>query len=118
MPIWQARAVSLHMSTNGDAIAVLPGVAERFFRFLWDQARYFDHGHVGRAGVHRIRERTKAALRRARRAERKLGRKAVEVDMGKVNRLRAETFGLRVVAQQLGVSVNTLQKARRKGWVA
>ena len=65
-----------------------------------------------------ISERTKAALQRARRAERKLGRKAVEVDMGKVNRLRAETFGLRVVAQRLGVSVNTLQKARRKGWVA
>jgi hypothetical protein len=49
------------------------------------------------------------------RAGRTLGRKAVEVDIAKVHRLRAEGLGLRVIAVRLGVSVNTLQKARRKG---
>ncbi len=62
-----------------------------------------------------LSERTKAGLQRAKRAGRKLGRRAVEVDLAKVDRLRAEGFGLRVIAERVGVSVNTLQKARRKG---
>ena len=36
----------------------------------------------------------------------------LEVDIGKVRRLRAEGFGLRVIAERMGISVNTLQKAR------
>jgi hypothetical protein len=36
----------------------------------------------------------------------------LEVDIGKVRRLRAEGFGLRVIAERLGISVNALQKAR------
>jgi DNA invertase Pin-like site-specific DNA recombinase len=59
-----------------------------------------------------LSERTKAGLQRA---KRKLGRRAVDVDIAKVDRLRAEGFGLRVIAVRVGVSVNTLQKARRKG---
>jgi putative DNA-invertase from lambdoid prophage Rac len=62
-----------------------------------------------------LSERTKAGLQRAKRAGRKLGRRALEVDLVKVERLRAEGFGLRVIAERVGVSVNTLQKARRKG---
>jgi DNA invertase Pin-like site-specific DNA recombinase len=62
-----------------------------------------------------LSERTKAGLQRAKRAERKLGRRAVEVDLARVERLRAEGFGSRVIAERVGVSVNTLQKARRKG---
>jgi DNA invertase Pin-like site-specific DNA recombinase len=62
-----------------------------------------------------LSERTKAGLQRAKRAGRKLGRRAVEVDLASVERLRAEGFGLRVIAERVGVSVNTLQKAPRKG---
>jgi DNA invertase Pin-like site-specific DNA recombinase len=61
-----------------------------------------------------LSERTKAGLQRAKCAGRKLGRRAVEVDIAKVHRLRAEGLGLRVIAVRLSVSVNTLQKARRK----
>jgi DNA invertase Pin-like site-specific DNA recombinase len=62
-----------------------------------------------------LSERTKAGLQRAKRAGRKLGRRAVSVDLAKVERHRADGLGLRVIAERLGVSVNTLQKARRKG---
>jgi DNA invertase Pin-like site-specific DNA recombinase len=62
-----------------------------------------------------LSERTKAGLQRAKRAGRKLGRRAVEVDMGKVHRLRAEGLGLCAISAKLGISVNTLQKARGGG---
>jgi putative DNA-invertase from lambdoid prophage Rac len=62
-----------------------------------------------------LSERTEAGLQHAKRAGRKLGRRAVEVDLARVERLRAEGFGLRVIAKRVGVSVNTLQKARRRG---
>lgn len=62
-----------------------------------------------------ISERTKAGLQRARRAGRTLGRKAVEVDLGRVERLGAEGLGLRAIAMKLGIGVNTLQKARGRG---
>jgi putative DNA-invertase from lambdoid prophage Rac len=52
-----------------------------------------------------ISERTKAGLQRAKRAGRTLGRRAVDVDLRKFHRLRAEGFGLRVIAKRLGVSV-------------
>jgi putative DNA-invertase from lambdoid prophage Rac len=59
-----------------------------------------------------LSERTKAGLQRAKRAGRKLGRRAVEVDLATVERHRADGLGLRAVAAKLGISVNTLQKAR------
>jgi DNA invertase Pin-like site-specific DNA recombinase len=58
-----------------------------------------------------ISDRTKAGLARARRAGKKLGRRAVPVDMAAVQRLRAAGHGLRSVAKEMGVSVNTIQKA-------
>jgi DNA invertase Pin-like site-specific DNA recombinase len=58
-----------------------------------------------------ISERTKAGLVRARRAGKQLGRKAIHVDLKTARKLRAEGLGVRGVAERLGVSVNTLQKA-------
>lgn len=58
-----------------------------------------------------ISDRTKAGLARARRAGKKLGRRAVSVDVAAVQRLRAAGHGLRSVAKEMGVSVNTIQKA-------
>jgi DNA invertase Pin-like site-specific DNA recombinase len=57
-----------------------------------------------------LSERTKAGLQRARRAGKRLGRRAVEVDVRAAQRLRAEGLGVRGIAKQLGISVNTLQK--------
>jgi DNA invertase Pin-like site-specific DNA recombinase len=62
-----------------------------------------------------ISERTKAGLQRAKRAGRTLGRRAVKVDLAKVERYRADGLGLRAIAAKLGMSVNTLQKARGRG---
>lgn len=61
-----------------------------------------------------LSERTKPGLQRAKRAGRKLGRRAVQVDLAKVERYRADGLGLRATAARLGISVNTLQKARGK----
>lgn len=58
-----------------------------------------------------ISERTKAGLARARRAGQQLGRRAVRVDVKAARKLQAEGLGLRKVAERLGISVNTLQKA-------
>jgi putative DNA-invertase from lambdoid prophage Rac len=60
-----------------------------------------------------LSERTKARLQRAKRAGRKLGRRAVEVDLAKVERYRADGLGLRAIATKLGICINTLQRARR-----
>jgi DNA invertase Pin-like site-specific DNA recombinase len=57
-----------------------------------------------------ISERTKAGLFRARRAGKQLGRRAVHVDVKAARKLQAEGFGVRSVAERLGISVNTLQK--------
>jgi len=62
-----------------------------------------------------LSERTKAGLQRARRAGKRLGRRAVQVDVKTAHRLRAEGLGLRGVAKRLGVSVNTLQRSMRAG---
>jgi DNA invertase Pin-like site-specific DNA recombinase len=59
-----------------------------------------------------LSERTKAGLQRANRAGRTLGRRAVAVDLAEVERYRADGLGLRAIAAKLGISVNTLQKAR------
>jgi DNA invertase Pin-like site-specific DNA recombinase len=61
-----------------------------------------------------ISERTKAGLQRAKRAGRKLGRKAVDVDLKKVERYKVEGLGLRAIATRMGISVNTLRKAHAK----
>ena len=61
-----------------------------------------------------LSERTKAGLQRAKRAGRTLGRRAVEVDLARVERHRADGLGLRAIATKLEISVNTLQKARAK----
>jgi DNA invertase Pin-like site-specific DNA recombinase len=58
-----------------------------------------------------ISDRTKAGLARAKRAGKKLGRRAVSVDVAAVQRLRAAGHGLRLVAKEMGFSVNTIQKA-------
>jgi DNA invertase Pin-like site-specific DNA recombinase len=59
-----------------------------------------------------ISERTKAGLQRAKRAGRTLGRRAVSVDLARVERCRVDGMGLRAIAAKLGISVNTLQRAR------
>ena len=62
-----------------------------------------------------LSERTKAGLQRARRAGRRLGRRAVEVDLATAHRLRAEGMGLRGIARELGISVSTLQRGLQNG---
>jgi putative DNA-invertase from lambdoid prophage Rac len=59
-----------------------------------------------------LSERAKAGLQRAKRIGRKLGRRAVEVDLASVERLRADGLGLRANAAKTGISVNALQKAQ------
>ena len=62
-----------------------------------------------------LSERTKAGLPRARRAGKRLGRRAVQVDVKTAHRLRAEGLGVRGIAKKLGISVNTLQRSLRAG---
>jgi putative DNA-invertase from lambdoid prophage Rac len=57
-----------------------------------------------------ISDSTKAGLQRARRAGKKLGRRAVAVDLDKVQRLRGAGLGLRGVAKKLGISVEVAQR--------
>jgi DNA invertase Pin-like site-specific DNA recombinase len=60
-----------------------------------------------------LSERTKAGLQRARRAGKRLGRRAVQVDVRAAHQLQKEGMGLRGVARELGISVNTLQRSLR-----
>jgi DNA invertase Pin-like site-specific DNA recombinase len=60
-----------------------------------------------------LSERTKAGLQRARRAGKRLGRRAVQVDVKAARKLQADGLGLRGVAKKLGISTNTLQRALR-----
>ena len=60
-----------------------------------------------------LSERTRAGLQRARRAGRRLGRRTVQVDVRAARRLQAEGLGVRSIAKQLGISVNTLQRSLR-----
>jgi DNA invertase Pin-like site-specific DNA recombinase len=62
-----------------------------------------------------LSERTKAGLQRARRAGKRLGRRAVQVDVKAAHRLQAEGLGVRGIAKKLGISVNTLQRSLRAG---
>jgi DNA invertase Pin-like site-specific DNA recombinase len=60
-----------------------------------------------------LSERTKAGLQRARRAGKRLGRRAVQVDVKTARKLQADGLGLRGIAKKLGISVNTVQRALR-----
>ena len=62
-----------------------------------------------------LSERTKAGLQRARRAGKRLGRRTVHVDVKAARKLQADGLGLRCVARELGISVNTLQRSLRAG---
>jgi DNA invertase Pin-like site-specific DNA recombinase len=59
----------------------------------------------------RLRERTTAGLARARAQRRRLGRRAIELSPGTLQAVLG--VPVRAAAKQLGVSVNTLQNARR-----
>jgi DNA invertase Pin-like site-specific DNA recombinase len=60
-----------------------------------------------------ISDRTKAGLQRAIKQGKTLGRRAVMVDVSRVLKLRREGLGLRPIAKQLKISVNTIAKALR-----
>jgi DNA invertase Pin-like site-specific DNA recombinase len=60
-----------------------------------------------------ISERTKAGLARAVRAGKRLGRRAVLVDISKARKLQEDGMGLRPIAKKLRISVNTLARALR-----
>jgi putative DNA-invertase from lambdoid prophage Rac len=62
-----------------------------------------------------LSERTRAGLQRARRAGKRLGRRAVQVDVKAARKLQADGLGLRGTAKTLGISVNTLQRSLRAG---
>jgi DNA invertase Pin-like site-specific DNA recombinase len=57
-----------------------------------------------------LSERTKAGVQRARRTGKRVGGGAVEADVRAAHRLQIEGMGLRCIAKELGISVNTLQK--------
>lgn len=60
-----------------------------------------------------ISDRTKAGLQRAVRQGKTLGRRAVVVDVPRARKLQREGLGLRPIAKQLRISVNTLARALR-----
>jgi len=60
-----------------------------------------------------ISERTRAGLARAVRAGKVLGRREVAVDVARARRLQHEGKGLRPIAKELKIAVNTLQRALR-----
>jgi lambda repressor-like predicted transcriptional regulator len=53
-------------------------------------------------------------LQRARRVGKRLGRRAVQVDVSAAHKLQADGLGLRGIAQRMGISVNTLQRSLRR----
>jgi DNA invertase Pin-like site-specific DNA recombinase len=61
-----------------------------------------------------ISERTKAGLQRAVKAGRILGRRPVVVDIAWARKLQSQGSGLRPIAKQMRISVNTLARALRK----
>jgi DNA invertase Pin-like site-specific DNA recombinase len=58
-----------------------------------------------------ISDRTKAGLARAVRQGKKLGRRAVVVDVSRARKLQREGLGLRGIAKKMRISVNTLRGA-------
>ncbi len=59
-----------------------------------------------------LSQRTKAAMRRAKKEGVQIGRKPIDVDLDEVLRLQEQGFGLRAIAEKMGVAVNTIQRAR------
>jgi len=64
-----------------------------------------------------ISERTKDGLARAVAGGSKLGRKPLKVDLERVTELRAQGWGVRCIALEVGVSHETLRKCLRNGVV-
>lgn len=60
-----------------------------------------------------IQERVRAGIRNARNKGRRLGRPRLEVDGGRIARLRANGTPLRAIAEQLGISVGSVHRALR-----
>ncbi len=60
-----------------------------------------------------ISDRTRAGLQRAVRAGKVLGRRETPVDVSRARKMQREGLGLRPIAKQLKISVNTLQRALR-----
>jgi DNA invertase Pin-like site-specific DNA recombinase len=58
-----------------------------------------------------IQERVRAGIRNARRKGRTLGRPRLEVDHGRIARLRANGASLRAISEQLGLSVGSVHRA-------
>jgi DNA invertase Pin-like site-specific DNA recombinase len=61
-----------------------------------------------------IQERVKAGIRNARNKGRKLGRPRLEVDSGRIARLKASGVSLRAISRQLGISVGSVHRALRE----
>jgi DNA invertase Pin-like site-specific DNA recombinase len=60
-----------------------------------------------------IVERVRAGIRNARNKGRRLGRPRLEVDGGRIARLRANGASLRGISEQLGISVGSVHRALR-----
>jgi DNA invertase Pin-like site-specific DNA recombinase len=58
-----------------------------------------------------IQERVKAGIRNARNKGRRLGRSRLDVDHGRIARLRANGASLRAISEQLGMSVGSVHRA-------
>lgn len=58
-----------------------------------------------------ITERVRAGIRNARNKGRRLGRPRLEVDCGRIARLRATGASLRTISEQLGVSLGSVHRA-------
>jgi DNA invertase Pin-like site-specific DNA recombinase len=58
-----------------------------------------------------IQERVKAGIRNARNKGRRLGRPRLDVDHGRIARLRANGASLRAISEQLGMSVGSVHRA-------
>ena len=58
-----------------------------------------------------ITERVRAGIRNARSKGRRLGRPRLEVDNGRIARLRSNGASLRAISEQLGVSLGTVHRA-------
>ena len=58
-----------------------------------------------------VRERVRAGVENARKKGVKLGRPALQLDVGKVRDLRSQGLPIRAIALELGISVGSVQKA-------